>query len=335
MTDANPLAPLAAWLRPVAANLTAETLGRRKMAVEEAAAQVRPIDDLVLAAHGELSDGVSAALEEILSATDDTFAADGTKDLLVSIIAAGACLLLLPQPSIEARQVALLTQSARFLGLKPVVSDLEPVAMATYVRYSRQSRQRVAVKTTPAAVKKALEQDLANGSSSAITAVAKRLEEVVAQLEQRVGYMDEEIDVLWWSRRQFSRIANAPWTTLTVLDRSIASALEVTQLVTSQPVTQGTLEVLAEVVDAQPEDMSTLVEIAAVLARLSPTPSTTRSRLLPLHSVASIVNQYGDGNVTVIDVAKTTLLLDAQMTIDVDRVAEQILLEISIQVGRS
>lgn len=323
---------LAAMLRPTAPEVTVEMLTAREKAVQSLVETIRPLDQLVLAAHDAASDDVNAAIGRAIGENDPTFV-PGDSRFLESIMACAAVLEVLEQENEGPAEASLLMSSANFIGLRPSVNELSEIAAGNLSQLAKRARRRIESRSATALLRRVDALEPEDSVVPQIKAVARRFEEIVKELELRLSHMDEEIDALWWARRTHSRVAQKRWVELPELDRIVAAALEVDSLLSVRPASVGVMEIMRETAGVSSTPLPTrpkvrLFEAASAFARLDGNLTDTgASRLLPLNSIRSAIRKYDADEDTVRRVMAAEVDLDIETEVSLPDVGEQLLTE--------
>lgn len=339
MSEINPLSELAGWLRPVAMSMDGTTLTARHTAVEAISVAAIPLPRLVEAAHGLFDDRTRELITIELQNSDPMLSPEGKDELLATIAAAATITRLHSGSDIAA--IGLLVQSAAFLGFKPKIAALSNQAARYVAEASARSRQRLGTKPTPQTIKRILQTSAEGGgdvSSSdlqpqnrALSALATRVEDIIAGLNERLALMDEEIDTLWWARSEVSRTAAKRWQDLEPMTRALVAATEVAAMLSHHPAPPAIIAVLNGVASSDPGQMVPLLKLAGSAAAVDVLPKGVEpERLLPITSAGSIAKEMAAEPQALSALIKTRLQLTADMTLSLDAVAEQTLREISI-----
>jgi hypothetical protein len=313
-----------AWMRPAGIVDSSEVVSARK----SVALGLRDDDiddyDLVLAAFGRLDDELRELVETRLQQSDPTHAT-GKKNL-VELLCASAVLSAMERMDEQSVDLALLTQSAIFRGMKPRVKALSGAAASVMATAAARSRERVIPRKVSARAQAAASSETVD--VAAINALATRLEYAIGHFDSQLQLLNEEVDVLWWSRT--GRDSNGKsWSEYSELERAIGATIELAELLAELPATGAVFEVLREITDGSKRRFETYGEVCVALAALEPTAQVDSSFwLLPLFSGARIVITYPEDARA--GVALAELGLENDLKIKVVDIPEQLLREMAI-----
>lgn len=323
---------LAAMLRPTAPELTVDMLTAREKAVQSLVDTIRPLDQLVLAAHDAGTEDVTTAISRAVGENDPTFVPGDTR-FLESILACAAVLEVLEQERGGHAEASLLMSSAKFIGLNPIVSELSQIASENLTQLAKRSRRRIESRSATTLLRRVDGLESEDSVLPQMKAVTRRFEEIVRELEARLSLMDEEIDALWWARQSHSRVAQERWVELPALDRVVAAALEVDDLLSVRPASLGIVEIMRETSGISPLIGSIpaqvrLFEAASAFARLDGNRvDAGAARLLPLSSIRSAIRKYDADEDTVRRVMAAEVDLDIDTEVSMSDIGEQLLTE--------
>jgi hypothetical protein len=289
MTD-DALRPLAGWLKPASIQLTADDLEMYRQVVTELA-EPAIASTLVASGHGVIDDAARDTVEGALERHDPLFVS-GDKDELIAILSAAAVFVALESsPTQTSVTCALLVQSAHFAGLKSKIGETAAAANRVIDQESRRLRTRLALRKST--VRKLLPAEAESADLVvAVNAGAKRIEDVLGDVQLRLTLMDEEIDALWWARSALSSDGR-PWADMPPLERAILAALELSEIVTFYPPTLAQLKLVHDV-GGHPEGSTTLLEIGAALATSKVAEFEGKGVLFPFTSAASLSLEHSD-----------------------------------------
>jgi hypothetical protein len=247
---------------------------------------------LVTVAFGRGTDDERRMVSDVVQAFDPTHS---VKDVvLIDHIAAASLLYAFAGGGAYPTLLAMLVESAAFAGWTPVITEVAPRATEFSFASSRSARSRTELKKQPAT--RLATEDLQE-AVKAINAGSRRVEDFVGVLSRRIEAMDEELNVLWWSRSERTRTTNDDWDMLTPIGRQVAAALDLASLTTLPgPAAPSMLGVLAEKAFAKKAkaDQVSVLDFAVeskdrVGAELGGAPG---SPLLPLLTAAVTAKSY-------------------------------------------
>jgi hypothetical protein len=205
------------------------------------AASEAGILDLVLLAHGVAQGDAVASVSVALRKLDDA-AAVREGDLLANLTAAIAVAFGLEGDVKVAVPFGLAVRSAAFIGLKPIVADLDMLARAALVRASEAQRRRGKLSVVGADIENALAgwpkydegasaatdqlniaRDTVEKAAKAAAALTPR---ALPQVQRRFEALEEEVDILWWTLGEYSELADRPFKTLSAPAAACVAGLE-------------------------------------------------------------------------------------------------------------
>lgn len=330
MSDGEILGGLAGWLAPASATpLTPESVARRRVAVE--ATVTANLSELVLAAHGDVSDGLLATINDNLLAADDSYIV-GKKTELASRVAAAALMQILSEEGERPLQAALLVGSARFLGMEAKIEELSVLAAEVEQSARGRARERLAIGSPNSTFRKQLESaDTLSDEElrKAFQALSRRFESIVSGLEARLQLMDEETNAIWWAQDPRSETTGQTWEEMKAVPRVATAAYEAGTLNRRRPATQGLIRIARLVGGSVGDDSVTLAKLADAFAVLIDR-TDVRQTLLPIHSCAGLASEYAQERSAVSAVARTTLRLTTSKHVALRDVAEQYLRELAL-----
>lgn len=304
MADA--LVPLAEWLIPFTVTGGPEALMTRRAVAEAMAASNLDAPVLVGAAHGRLPDDL-AAVQAIVNAGDPSLVIAGSRPLVGVLAAAAVIVRLADSDRTDSALHGLLVQSAGFIGLVPAVSELPAAAANALADAGRRQRSRLEADETPREVARLLAAskvaaaaatDESNRSiveavlarDSALRALARRVEDVVGVMEERLQLLDEELDLLWWSRRGRPTGEDEPWEALDLATRAARAAADIASLLVKLPAPPNARSLLRSALAGDADTDAPLGDVAAAL-RL---PDAARKmELAPLTTFRRILEEVG------------------------------------------
>lgn len=342
MTD--PLDRLAIWLRPFSITPNADALEERRRLVTDLAAddELEPLT-LASATYGQDPGGTVA---EAIRRIDGSIVVEGSEQLVAAFAAAAVAVRLADADCADVILLGLLVQSANFLGLEPPVAELPEVAARSLFRSARRERQRPepgdlareiralltpprsngaapesaeAVQESPAALVK-----LARERDQALRAVARRVDALVGWTGSRLALVEEELDLLWWSRRGRS-LNDEPWDSLTPPRRAAISATELAALLAQLPAPPSARSLLREALGMDAEVETPIIDVARAMV---PSDQLRRHPLLPLTTFLAIAADLGESEADAIArVFERTVPLSIATTRPLIDIAEQVLRE--------
>lgn len=155
-------------------------------------------------------------------------------EALVTRLAAASTVRLLTSGGEAALVAGLATQSAAFLGLKPDLPEVATFADAALFNAGEAARTRLlsyepAAPEVPGWVDQALASAPEGTQSSGrpqwespAVAIAKRLDALALGIRDRLGLLDEEYNLLWWSHAGRSLTADVAWANVAPPARRVA-----------------------------------------------------------------------------------------------------------------
>lgn len=218
MTEQNLLeGNLARWLEPAGVQLDNERVPLYLQAALEMSGDLTGRElDVARAAHDELNDEIRAWIAGVMRNHDQGFVGEGKDALLARLAGAAVVQALTSRIAPDVILVNLAIESARFLGLTPVIADITALSPLTLLRTAKQVRERPRVAGTaaetvaklpperkpteeaPAAVTpEELAQDVF-AQAKAMRALATCVDALEGANAQRQSALDEEVEVLWW-----------------------------------------------------------------------------------------------------------------------------------------
>ncbi len=324
------MADMAEALAAVSMEVNDDEVRKRLQAAKTVAATMSVLD-IVAAAYAAPAPGAREAVETAVRAADDAWL-PGRRDQVLAVVASVAALEVLRD---EDRKIlaALACGAGRHLGYTPALATVQLQEHAVLGEAAVAAREREPLSVAGAAHRKLLTgEDSLEGVAgvSALRAMARRFEEVVAFTNRRLGQLDEELNVLWWSRADREESSGELWSEMSPVKRSVRAALEVESLIEYTPPTRGIVEVLrGKVGDLSDEAMATLASLRPYLIDTIHSASPESHHLLPLSSLATIGARYEQADVAA-GVLLTETGLDIQMAIPVSGLAEQVVREYAI-----
>ncbi|NQX06053.1 hypothetical protein HQQ82_13515 [Rathayibacter sp. VKM Ac-2856] len=261
--------------------LSADTLLARKLTVVEAE-ETLDIDELSSVAFGGNRKTDVSQVESLIVKHDPTYARgrSGETARLVATIA------LETQIDRKITISALRALTADFMGdriLRP-----EIITKAQFLAHSdaKHNRARPSTKLPSNNVKTLVTQsgeyDNAHLSTS-VRSLARRLEEVIAVFDTRILLMDEEIDVLWWARQD-----EPSWTESDGVERVVAAALDLSNIIHRWPITTVTRRVLHDEISAGSDaevELSSLLAVDPSIVEAIPLASSGATPILKILEV--------------------------------------------------
>ncbi len=342
MTTHEPaLTMLAAWLQPVLPTTDEATIElARSWVTALGAAEDAYLEDLALAAFGKAHPAHVRALETRLSAATSTYSPEGKTELIAHLSAA-TLIHLLDEGSNSSAAIASRCESLLFVGWSPVLPALPDRVRAYADASARKVRERVALDSSIKAPRKRSAQADAeldetgklaanlNDVQNWVGRVVERVDAIVAEFNERLDLLDEEVDALWWARSDTSSTTGEAWADLPALRRTVLASTEVTTIVGPHPPTAGTLAVLDQVIAAG-RDTFTVAEAVAALHEngwTAPAPDKGHEAFRPLAAGIALMAQFS-GNITVVTEALAASLdLPGGHVVSAPGLARQILNE--------
>lgn len=331
-------------MRPFALVPDPGLLSARRACVEMLATTTTyPASALVAAAHWELPAAAQPAFVAVVREADASFVYDQSPGLGAALAAAAVIVRLAEDD--ESALVALLVESARFLGHTPAVAAVSDAAAETLHRLGRGRRQRLKITDTPKEVRAAIAgapkldtsmenwdkvRAILSARDSAINAIARRTEKLAEQLEARLQLVEEELDLLWWTRAVLaSNIDDEPWESVPAPRRAALAAQQVADRLAYQPAPSGTESLLGFALGADADDEHALGEVAQ---ELLPPQGAPRDPLLPMSTFRSVADVVGPEDRKAIHAAVNNLEFEVPYKLKAPLVdlAEQALREIEI-----
>jgi hypothetical protein len=300
---ADPLDRLALWLQPFSITPNADALAERRRLVTGLARDDELTALPLMATACGMDEG--GIVSEAIGRIDGSVVLEGQQRLVATLATAAVAVRLDEVGNENATLLALLSQSASFVGLElavPEVHRLADAALAGQVRGVRQRAQpaeaaseirtllknastsAIAADATAAAINKAVTE-----RDRALRAVAQRVDSLVGWAEARLELLEEELDLLWWSRRGRSR-DDQPWETLPPAQRAAVCAGELADLLAHAPAPSSVRSLLREALGADADIETLIVDVATAFV---PVDNPGRHPLLPLTTYAGIVAELG------------------------------------------
>lgn len=321
------LRSLATWIKPAVLQLTPEELDVYRKSVE--LLSEGPIEaDMVTASHGHVSPEAQLKIESAVRQFDTTFLGEDQTELIARIAAAAVMYALLNKPTKAAAPIALLVQSAEFVGLRPKIVELLDRANFVVDTESRRARTRSAFKKQPAQLHALQPAATSEEIVPVLNSAIRRLEEALATAYSRLEQTEEEVDTLWWSRSQNSYSAGKPWSQIEGPERVIFAALELSDILKFYPPTLGELTILRDV-GGQPGGSVKLTTVGSALSASALAGTELRGTLFPLSTAASLAAEHGDKNKALGSLIESAGC-NPKMAIPVNELATQIMREMSL-----
>lgn len=307
MTEQNLLeANLARWLEPAGVQLDNERVPLYLQAVLEMSGDLAGRElDVARAAHDQLSDEIRGWVAATMRSHDEGFVGEGKDALLARLAGAAVTQALVSAISRDAILVNLAVESARFLGLTPVIAETAQLSPLMLVRTAKRVRERPQVagsaaetvaklpperKTTeenPATVTPdELAQDVF-AHAKAMRALATRVDQLEAANARRQSALDEEVEVLWWVLLGRDG-AGTRWDEHAPFKRAVIAARELKQRTLRSPGPPAAGYFLTQVVGDDAQEPTSIGDLAAAGAPIEQLPSGSDG-LLP---VTSTINAY-------------------------------------------
>jgi len=321
---------LAAWLEPATTSLASSQVETYTSAIDSVAQELTPNNAFLLTrlAH-RIPDAASTAwFSGSIRALDPAFVADGKEELVSRLAAAAAARAVVGADCEQRLLVALLIQSAGFLGLVSGVPELEALADEAVLDGARAARSRYSVS---AGLVKTIETILstptnADGtpatpdqiSQTALLAIAGAVDSITEQLADRLRLVDEEYNALWWSYTSISTGLKAPWESVHPIERRVVHAsTELNALLTEVPGPPTTRNVLSAALAGEATTSITLAALAeSVVSEGIPFDVNREDTLLPITScVFNVRKLRSDEERTWKKVVGAALGIDADLAV--------------------
>lgn len=331
MTSGPTFDEMAAALSAATMEIEIAEIQNRMTAAADAITEVSVLDLVAVAYSAPVPDAFQS-VESTVRAHDGTWVT-GRREEVVRIVAGAAVTALLRDPD-RRLLAALACQSARYLGFEARSGQLDDLADATVFDESTSGRARTAITVLRDSARKLLQghQDLEGPQAvSAVRSLARRFEEVAAQVSTRLDRMDEELNTLWWSRKRVHSNSGVEWTEIAEPQRVIRAAIEVEEFVTVAPAARGTIEVLNDLVgDLDDGQTIPLVDVAEELLDTVHSGSPLSHLLLPVSSVASALMKFKNDRDVASPVVEQSTGLDPSHRVPLVGLGAQLLREYSM-----
>lgn len=332
---------LAAWLGPVTLTPDAEGVKAYNAAVGHALAKSRSTKllDVIALAHAAGTPETNAWFTELARVKQPDLPLTAN-DELVSVLAAAVVVRALTSANGPRCLVGLGVHSAGFVGLTPVRPEVTAFADSAVAQLADATRRR-ALKHDPIAPKVAgwvnEGNDPGQPASSRsewehpIVRAAEALDAFATEIRDRLGLLDEEYNLLWWSHADRSSIADAPWGKVDPpARRAVLVAAELEAKLTHIPATPM-VDGLAAVAlgDAAKKSLS-LADIVAVVREVGVTVTVagTQHTLLPISTGVAQAAKYDDD--TWIKVVRQIFKVDMKDKHEATAIARQLIRECQI-----
>ena len=263
--------------------------GGRLAAVESSANHLgetvsgRDVLDLTLLAHGRPYGGAFDRLSDSVRKHDPTFGCRAD-DLETAIAACAAVSAVMVRDSKSASVAAQGVQSAKWLGLEPLVAELPELALATSRRRSEALRRRRAL---PRPAKKDFLGNFSDETSeldpddsatyrqiqllgTATKDMARELQtsqlSLTDVLAARLDAADEELEILWWAYSNYSELGKNKWADLAPGTAALLCGIELGNRLAFEielPSTEALLTRLLGPNCKEPVSLATAIEDAA------------------------------------------------------------------------
>jgi hypothetical protein len=300
---ADPLDRLALWLQPFSITPNADALAERRRLVTGLATDDELTALPLMTTACGLDDG--RIVSEAIGRIDGSVVVEGQQQLVATLATAAVAVRLDEVKNEDATLLALLAQSAGFLGLELAVPEVRFLADAALAGRARRVRHRaqpaeavneirgllrgantsaIAADATAATINKAV-----TDRDRALRAVAQRVDSLVGWAEARIELLEEELDLLWWSRRGRSR-DDQSWGELPPTQRAAVCAGELADLLARAPAPPSVRSLLREALGADADVETLIVDVAAAFV---PVDNPRRHPLLPLTTYAVIAAELG------------------------------------------
>lgn len=308
------------WVAPATIQLSDEELHAYGVAIAELA--VEPVGkDLVLAAHGSISEWARAKIAETVATHLTTFVAR-RKDELLSRLAGAVVIHRLETEPQDSVLTAELVQSAAFIQLAPSVPEVSRIAHALLENHGIAQRTRRKLSRT--ARKRITEESTAVETANALNYLLQRGFDLLTEMENRLDLQDEEINTLWWARSKVSYTTGESWVEIDPHKRVVVAALEMGDLLGAHPPTRAQRSLLRDI-SGSSEERVPLGELGPTLAQKLAADARP-GLLMPLTTVATLWREHDDNQ----NVARALLMkegYDPDLNVPLSEVAEQILRE--------
>jgi hypothetical protein len=301
---------LARWLEPAGVQLDNERVPLYLQAVLELSGDLAGRElDVVRAAHDQLEDPIRAWIATAMRNHDQGFVGEGKDALLARLAGAAVIQALLSRIATDVTLVNLAIESARFLGLTPVIVETTQVSTRTLLRTAKQVRERAEVTGRAAdtvaelpAERKADEEtgtvvtadDLAPdlfAHAEALRALAGRVDELESTNAQLQAALDEEVEILWWVLLGRDA-AGTRWPEHAPFVRAVIAARELNERTLRSPGPPAAGYFLTRVLGDDAETAASIGDLAGAGAPMDELPSGGDS-LLPITSTINAHREVG------------------------------------------
>jgi hypothetical protein len=306
------------WLRPAGVIDSGEVVTARKAVATQLSEGGPDWSELVLAAHGKLHPALQEQIEQRLRDADPTHT-NGRKHL-VELVAAAGLMRTMEMGANGSVLIALMILSARFASYKPMIKSMVDRAELVISQASGRSRTRLPMKRVTSRTNDA-------DTDQQVRALAGRLEQAIGHFDTQLQLLNEEIDILWWSRSGLNSSGEA-WTEMAPVKRAVSATAEVAEFIVDYPITGAVFEILRGVVEAPAKKTATVLDVAEEVSDSSIPRIDGSAPLLPLLSAGRIVRDYPTESRAGIIEAEVWVAADRK--IKIDEIPAQLLREIAI-----
>ncbi|WP_139977632.1 GTPase-associated system all-helical protein GASH [Nocardioides litoris] len=333
-------------MRPALTRLDAVEFERCAAWVAALSESDADLGTLVLAAHAELPQRLLAELEQHL-VTADVGYVPGGKKALVSRLAACVLMGLMGDDDQDSAAAGLFIRSAAFVGLAPTIAELPEQAHACVRKAGVNVRRRPTL--APVAPKRRKSLERADSDSvtvaelkselalrdSTISALQRRVDQLIASQHAYTSMVEEEVDALWWANSASSWLSGEVWADIHPLDRGVLAGLEIGSLLRLAPMAPAHALLLRSVTSGSDADARFgIVEIAAAVSARSAAHQARdgESALLRPLNAAAVAHQQVDNDREREQALAESLNLDDTWSKSALEVAEQLLVEKSLEM---
>jgi len=308
----DPLSNLTELLRPFTITMNADVVNDRRDLVVSLANCGLDAYTLVAAAHGQFPGHAAETVLEAINEIDPSAVIAGETESCAVLSAVALAIRLADEGRDDRTLHALLTESAAFLGLAPRSPLVAALTAEVIAAESRRSRRRLegpeavgqvrallaaAHSSAEVAVDAASLAAAVKSRDAALRAVAKRVEDLVVATAARNALIDEELDLLWWSRRGRCNGLDEPWTEIPSNRRAVAAATDVSELLAHAPAPAGARSLLSAAIGDDAQKKASFADFAAEIPAVE---GRERLLLTPLLTYASISAELGPTARTVV-----------------------------------
>ncbi|MGB7159799.1 MAG: GTPase-associated system all-helical protein GASH [Tepidisphaeraceae bacterium] len=331
------------WLENVGVQLDNERMPLYVGAVESMSVDLDGRElAVVRGAHGIISDELRRWLGAKMREHDSAFVGENKDALLSRLAASSVTHALTSAVSSPTILVNLATESARFVGLTPAISDLHAVSEHALAETAKSVRERVQPSLSPAPRVASERRPDAETGAIAVEDVARDvgtharvlktlsgdLQTLSQALTHNGSVTDEEVEILWWvlSGRSTLRALEQDQTPV---GRAIRASLELMSRTQRLPGPPATRFFLSQVLDVEDGEEVTIAEIARAGAEIRELPSGGDS-LVPIASAVAAYREV-DGRPDLWEgLAESKYGVEIGRSVSLVEAAEQLYLELGI-----